>query len=115
MRTLIIFLLFSSACIAQPLNPKELKDLRGSVSESCFTSQRSAKINNIVSDAQVRYYCTCYAQEIIPSTTTYQDFQGAIKAMQKSGNDAMVNYLLKGRSIYAIANSCSALAMQNAK
>ncbi|QWD24166.1 hypothetical protein G6687_04490 [Polynucleobacter paneuropaeus] len=42
-------------------------------------------------------------------------WQSAMKALQKSGNEAMMNVLLNGRNLHAVANSCSAQAMQYVK
>jgi hypothetical protein len=117
MKLLFLLLLpcFISTAIAQVLSPKEMKDLKGSISASCFTSQRSAPINKIATDNQIRYYCTCYADEIILPNTTVQDFHRALEALQRSGTDAMLNVLLKGRNIHAVGNSCSAQAFQFSK
>ena len=109
----LAFLLFSLN--AQPLGPKELKDIRGATSASCYTTQRAASINSIISDNQIRFYCSCYAETLITPSTTIQDFQNAVKLQQSSGNEAMLKVLLKGRDLYAIGNACSAQAVQMGK
>jgi hypothetical protein len=110
--TILFFMLMTTSSSAQILGEKERRDLKGSISASCFTAQRASPINTIASDTQIRYYCTCYAEEIILPNTTVQDFHRAVEALQRSGADAMLSVLLKGRNIHAIANSCSAQAFQ---
>jgi len=100
---------------AQPLGPKELKDVRGATVASCFTSQRATPINSIMSDIQIRLYCSCYAENLIAPSTTIQDLQYAYKLQQSSGNEAMLKVFLKGRDLYAIGNSCTAQALQMSK
>jgi len=115
MRYFLLFFFITSNLFAQGLSDKELRDLRGSTSASCVTSQRSSQINSTMSDARIRYYCSCYAQELLPDNLSMATLQSALKALQKSGNEAMLNVFLNGRSLYAISNSCSAQAMQYAK
>ena len=100
---------------AQPLGPKELKDVRGATVASCFTSQRAAPINSIMSDTQIRLYCSCYAEQLIPPSTTIQDLHYAYKLQKSSGYEAMLKAFLKGRDLYAIGNSCTAQTLQMGK
>ncbi len=93
----------------------ELKDVRGATVASCFTTQRATQINSMISDAQIRLYCSCYAENLITPSTTIQDIQYANKLQQSSGNEAMLKVFLKGRDLYAIGNSCSAQALQMSK
>jgi hypothetical protein len=100
---------------AQPLGPKELKDIRGATSASCFTTQRSTPVNSIMSDSQIRLYCSCYAETLMVPSITIQDLQNAMKLQQSSGNEAMLKVFLKGRDLYAIGNACAAQAAQISK
>jgi len=116
MNFLLIALLFSSStAYAQTLSEKEIRDFRGSISSECYSTQRATKINNSISNAQVKYYCECYAKELIPSNFNMSVLNNAIKAKQKSGNDAMFKVILNGRDLYAIGNYCGNQALQNAK
>lgn len=112
---ILISFLLPPIVAAQHLSPKESKDLKGSISENCFTSQRSSQINANISDAQIRFYCTCYSEELILPNTTVQDVRDAFSMMQRSGNEASLRVFLKGRNLYTIANSCSAKAIQYIK
>lgn len=115
MKYFLLLVFFTSNVFAQGLGDKDRRDIRGSIAESCFTSQRGSQINSTMSDARIRYYCSCYAQELIPDNLSMATWQSAMKALQKSGNEAMMNVLLNGRNLHAVANSCSAQAMQYVK
>ena len=114
MRWLAIFLsgLFTLSSNAQTLGEKERRDLKGSIAASCFTSQRAAQINEMATDDQIRYYCACYAEELILPNTTIQDFNQAIRELNKSNTDGMLKVFLQGRNPYSIGNVCSARAFQ---
>ena len=117
MKSSILLALISISFIAhaQNLSSKEMKDLKGSIAEGCYAPQRASQVNSIASDAQIRYYCSCYAEELVLPNTTIQDFKEAINVMQRSGGEAMIKVFLKGRSLYSIANSCSEKAFKYAK
>jgi hypothetical protein len=97
---------------AQTLSEKDRKDIKLSMVASCYTMQRSSELNKLASDAQIRYYCSCFAEELITPTTTVQEFHAAIREAQKSNTQGMMRIFLRGRDLGAITNSCSAQAFQ---
>jgi len=93
---------------AELLDAKMLKDLRGSISASCFISQRAAPVNSIASDEQIRFYCTCFAYQLVTKKTTVKDLKNAALAIERAGGEAGVEVLLNGRALYLLVNGCVA-------
>lgn len=112
---ILLSIFFSTGLLAQVLGDKELRDLRGATASSCYTSQRSASVNSVVSNNQLHWYCNCYAETLIKNDTTVQELHRAIKIGSIQGNQAMLEVFLKGRDLYTIGNDCGAKALKYAK
>jgi hypothetical protein len=99
--------------MAQTLTKKDLEDLRGSTISSCFRNQRASALNAVVNDDVIRKYCDCFATTIFPAHTSVTELQAALYIKLKNGDQAMLDYFLKGRDLYEIAENCSRRAIKN--
>lgn len=97
---------------AQTLSEKELNDLRNSSVSSCFRTQKSSSLNSSFSDEAIRNYCVCFANVMIPAHITVQEIENAIVVLQSAGEAAFMEFLLKGRDLYEIAENCASRTLK---
>jgi hypothetical protein len=106
---LAFFINFSNidAVRAQTLSARDLEQVRGAAVSSCFRTQRSSTLNNSLSDSVLINYCKCYAEAVFPSYLTVEEMGSAIRILRRSGNQAYIDFLLKGRDLYEISENCA--------
>lgn len=106
---LAFFINFSNidAVRAQTLSARDLEQVRGSTVSNCFRNQRSSVLNNSFSDSMLINYCRCYAEALFPSHLTVEEMGSAIGILRRSGNQAYLDFLLKGRDLYEISENCA--------
>jgi hypothetical protein len=71
-------------------------------------------VNRGVSDAQIRLYCICFTQSLANSSITIQDVQRALE-LRKRSEEAMLNYLLKGRDVHTVSSQCANEALRGTR
>ena len=106
---LAFFVNFSNIDIlqAQTLSARELEQVRGSTVSSCFRTQRSSALNDIISDSMLTNYCRCYAEVLFPPHLTVEEMRSAVRILQRSGTQAFLDFILKGRDLYEISENCA--------
>lgn len=86
LRNGLVFLLLSTQASAQVMSPREIGDMRKTVIHGCYKTQRKAQMNRTLSDTQLKNYCSCYAEELLPMNLTLQTWE-AIENLYKNKKD----------------------------
>lgn len=97
---------------ARTLNQRELEQVRGSTESACFRTQKSSALNRTLSDSQILDYCRCYASTLYPAHMTIEELNSGISILQRSGKQAFLDFVLKGRDINEIAENCANRAIR---
>lgn len=110
--SIFVGVLTPSISISQVLTSKEREDIVGSTISSCVTTQRKDPSSDILSDDQVRRYCSCWARTLIPKTYTQEKLLEVGRIMIDRGAEASLRVMLEGRDQYELANQCVSEAME---
>lgn len=105
----VLLMYFSAIDVlkAQTLNERELKEVRGSAVSACFRNQKSSALNNNLNDSIILNYCRCFANTMFPPHMTVEELSSAVSILKRSGNQAYMDFLLKGRDLYEIVENCT--------